>query len=202
MTPGHSPCRCWRKSRMVGYQGLSSRSRSQRQSGAKGSITQTGLASAPARCATAVSAVITRSRLAISAAVSARSPSSASVVDQLRVLRQRFHGGSGTILLQAVPGDPRHREQRREQRGRDRAPAIACVRAAAGPRQSHFQSGAIACSAGRANWRRGRPRRRDKAPGRARSKAWCRRRAAGSAGDSGSRIRAAPRRSTRSARCR
>ena len=51
----------WRNSRIVGYQGLSSRPSSQRQSVTHGSGTQTGLPSAPARCATDVSTVITRS---------------------------------------------------------------------------------------------------------------------------------------------
>ena len=69
------PHRRWRKSRMVGYQGVSSRSRSQRQSEENCTATQTGTPSAPARWASAVSGVITRSRLRIKAAASARSPS-------------------------------------------------------------------------------------------------------------------------------
>ena len=60
---------------MVGYQGVSSRSRSQRQSEANGSATQTGTPRAPARWASAVSGVIRRSRLLIAAAVSAKSSS-------------------------------------------------------------------------------------------------------------------------------
>ena len=67
----------WRNRRAVGYQGLSSRSRSQRQSGTKGSMIQTGFPMAPARCATAVSTEITRSRLATAPAVCAKSVSSA-----------------------------------------------------------------------------------------------------------------------------
>ena len=46
---------------MVGYQGVSSRPSSQRQSAITGSAVNTGRASAPARCATDVSQVTTRS---------------------------------------------------------------------------------------------------------------------------------------------
>ena len=56
--------------------GESGRFNIHRQSGAKGKSIQTGLPIAPARWATAVSTEITRSRLAISAAVSAKSVSS------------------------------------------------------------------------------------------------------------------------------
>ena len=59
---------------MVGYQGLSSRSSSQRQSGANGRATQTGTPSAPARWAMAVSEVMTRSRFFMTAAVSMKAP--------------------------------------------------------------------------------------------------------------------------------
>ena len=87
-----SPRRDWRNSRIVGYQGLSSRSSSQRQSGEKGNATHTGAASAPARCATAVSDVITRSRFSITAAVSQNAPPASSsltrqVFDWRRSLR-------------------------------------------------------------------------------------------------------------------
>ena len=58
------------KQPMVGYQGLSERSISQRQQAAKGRATQTGTPRAPARCATAESIVTTRSRFMITAAVS------------------------------------------------------------------------------------------------------------------------------------
>ncbi len=51
MTSAQSSPFFWRNSRMVGYQGLSSRSSSQRQSVTHGSSTQTGLPSAPARWA-------------------------------------------------------------------------------------------------------------------------------------------------------
>src|SRR5205807_1842685 len=52
-----SPARCWRKRRIVGYQGLSVRSRSQRQSGTLDSKTHTRTPSAPAKWARAVSEV-------------------------------------------------------------------------------------------------------------------------------------------------
>ena len=62
----------WRKRRIVGYQGLSSRPRNQRQSDTQGVISHTGLARAPARCATAESTVITRSSALMAAAVAAK----------------------------------------------------------------------------------------------------------------------------------
>ena len=55
--PGHFR----RKSRIVGYQGLSARSSIQRQSAAASSNVHTGTPSAPARWATIVSTEITRS---------------------------------------------------------------------------------------------------------------------------------------------
>ena len=67
----------WRSSLAVGYQGLSSRPASQRQSAEKGSQIQTGLPMAPARWATEVSTEITRSNCAMAAAVSAKSANSA-----------------------------------------------------------------------------------------------------------------------------
>ena len=57
-----SPLLCWRKRRAVGYQGLSARFRSQRQSAVYGNRIHTGLPMAPARWATAVSMDMTRSR--------------------------------------------------------------------------------------------------------------------------------------------
>ena len=61
------------KRRMVGYQGVSGRFNIQRQSGAKGSITQTGKPNAPARWAGAVSTLMIRSRAVMAAAVSMKS---------------------------------------------------------------------------------------------------------------------------------
>ena len=72
-TPSQAPWRCWRNNRIDGYQGEVSRPRIQRQSGANGTATQTGLPIAPAKCASAVSTVITKSSCAITAAVSEKS---------------------------------------------------------------------------------------------------------------------------------
>jgi hypothetical protein len=72
----HSRVSCCRNNRALGYQGLSSRSSSQRQSGACVNKIQTGLPNAPARCATLVSTDMTRSSCDISAAVSEKSSSS------------------------------------------------------------------------------------------------------------------------------
>jgi hypothetical protein len=72
-TASHAPGARWRNSRAVGYQGLSSRSDNQRQSGRWASRIHTGLPSAPARCATDVSTVTTRSSAAMAAAMSAKS---------------------------------------------------------------------------------------------------------------------------------
>ena len=73
ITPFQSPGAFCRNNRMVLYQGVSFLPSIQRQSGVKGSKSHTGLAMAPARWATAVSTVMTRSRLCITAAVSAKS---------------------------------------------------------------------------------------------------------------------------------
>src|SRR6266702_592951 len=71
MTSDQFPGELCRKSRAEGYQGLSVRSISQRQSAAYGRRTQTGFPILPAKCAIEVSTVITRSISAIWAAVSA-----------------------------------------------------------------------------------------------------------------------------------
>ena len=70
--PDQPPFRVWRNRRAVGYQGLSSRPLSQRQSLFQGSSTQTGRPSAPARWATAVSTATIRSSASTAAAVSAK----------------------------------------------------------------------------------------------------------------------------------
>ena len=75
ITPCQSPISVCLKSVAVGYQGLSSRPSIQRQSGENGNRIHTGLPRAPARCATDVSTEITRSRHAITAAVSVKSAS-------------------------------------------------------------------------------------------------------------------------------
>ena len=71
-----SPGLGWRNWRNVGYHGLSLRSSSHRQHVSKRLSSHTGLPSAPARWTTDVSTVTTRSSAAMSAAVSAKSPSS------------------------------------------------------------------------------------------------------------------------------
>lgn len=73
MTRGHAPGAGCRKSRAVGYQGLSSRFRSQIQSAAYCKRIHTGFPKAPARCATDVQVVMTRSSAVMAAAVSAKS---------------------------------------------------------------------------------------------------------------------------------
>lgn len=70
ITLSQSPGVGCRNRRMLGYQGLSIRSSIHRQSGEKGSSTQTGLPMAPAKCATEVSTLMIKSRCAIAAAVS------------------------------------------------------------------------------------------------------------------------------------
>ena len=74
-TPGQSRGAAGRNSRSDGYQGVSVRSSSQRQSGAYGSITHAGRPIAPARWTMAVSTQITRSSPSMMAAVSSK-PSS------------------------------------------------------------------------------------------------------------------------------
>src|SRR4029077_18844801 len=60
----------WRNRRRVGYQGLSLRSSSHRQSGTYRNATHVGRPSAPAKCATEVSDVMIRSSASMTAAVS------------------------------------------------------------------------------------------------------------------------------------
>ncbi len=73
ITPLQSSRAVCRKISMEGYHGVSLRSRSQRQSDAVGSNSQTGFPRAPARCATDVSTLTTKSSSAIAAAVSLKS---------------------------------------------------------------------------------------------------------------------------------
>src|SRR6266550_4766885 len=105
-TLAQSPREGWRNSRIVGYHGLSLRSSSQRQSAAACSMSQTGTPSAPARCATIVSTVMTRSRAAIVAAVSATESevNSAAIGGPSRVTRQLSYAGPRCKLTNATPG--------------------------------------------------------------------------------------------------
>ena len=93
-----SPADRCRNNRIVGYQGESSRSTNQRQSGDAHSATQTGTPSAPARCAVAVSDVMTKSRFFITAAVSMNAPL---VFVQVRskVFRRETIGRGGQLVL-------------------------------------------------------------------------------------------------------
>src|SRR5437763_886115 len=76
ITPVQLPNCCCRNSRALGYQGLSVRSNSQRQSALYGNRIQTGLPIAPARWAMLVSTEMTRSKFSITAAVLQKSNSS------------------------------------------------------------------------------------------------------------------------------
>ncbi len=94
-TASQSPSVFWRNRRMVGYQGVSVRFSSQRQSAMVERASQMGTARAPARCAAAVSAVMTRSRFFITAPVSTNAPVSASSasdssVTEMRPVRERI----------------------------------------------------------------------------------------------------------------
>src|SRR5579883_3300281 len=73
MTPVQSPGVLCRNSRSVGYHGLSSRPRIQRQSGFAGSRTNAGRPSAPAKCTGALSMLTMTSRAMMAAARSAKS---------------------------------------------------------------------------------------------------------------------------------
>src|SRR5271169_541906 len=74
-TPSQFPGFFWRKSRTLEYHDERSPDLSQRQSGPAWTTIQVGLPIAPATCATDVQTVTTRSRLEITAAVSAKSSS-------------------------------------------------------------------------------------------------------------------------------
>ena len=87
-------------SRIVGYHGLSVRSRSQRQSGEALSATHVGRASAPARCAIEVSEVMMRSRLAMIAAVSRKASGPRSSSSPRSSTRSR----NGTSRSCSAPG--------------------------------------------------------------------------------------------------
>lgn len=75
MTVSHACRSSWRNSRAVGYHGLSVRLSIQRQHGTYGIMIHVGLPIEAARCATAVSALITRSSVSMIAAVWAKSSS-------------------------------------------------------------------------------------------------------------------------------
>ena len=115
MTSAWSSPFFWRNSRMVGYQGLSSRLRSQRQSVTHGNSTQTGLPSAPATCATEVSTVMTRSSALIAPRRYRRSPRTAAARSSIGVLAfELFQIGRARAELQAGECSAAHGKQRRE----------------------------------------------------------------------------------------
>ena len=92
MTPVQSPNRSCRKMRIVGYHGDASAASRQRQHALKRSSIHTGLPSAPATWATAVSALITRSSVSMSAAVSAKSADRGARIDDARRVRAERGG--------------------------------------------------------------------------------------------------------------
>ena len=99
-TPSQSPRLVWRKSRAVGYQGLSSRPSIHRQSQTNVCATQTGAPSAPARCTSDESQPITRSTLFTIAAVSRNGPVSRSI----RSVRSTIGNRSDASRICSAPG--------------------------------------------------------------------------------------------------
>ncbi len=168
----------WRNSRIVGYHGLSSRPRSQRQSDTHGVNSQVGLASAPAKCDTAESMVMTRSSAAIAAAVAAKPTSLGRNIGDLEVAMRLEVGGTRPDL-ETDEGHALHLEQRRQLLELDRAPPVVDMLGIAGPGEPDLQPGHVLETA-RAS---ARPRPHPRAD-RARAPEWfraaCRRCAAGS----------------------
>ena len=124
------------------YQGESVRSSSQRQSAGAGIMTQAGRPMAPARWATALSTVMTRSRFCISAAVSPKSVRLA----PWSVMPARAKAGrsaSGDVLLQADQGDPGDLRQGLQHGERDGAADIVGVGGAAGPEDADLHAGGV-----------------------------------------------------------
>src|SRR5262245_58061056 len=78
-TDSQSPKAVCRNNRSVGYQGLSRRAVSQRQSGESRTATHAGTPRAPARWATALSDAMTRSSVFMIAAVSRKAPPERSI---------------------------------------------------------------------------------------------------------------------------
>ncbi len=128
--PSQSPCLVWRKSRMVGYQGLSSRSLSQRQSATTDRASQTGKPRLPARWETAVSGVMIRSSWLATAAVSRKSRLVLPSVDRARQLHDRKPASQRSKLIHAVAllqtdkTDPLHHGERGDLIQRKGSPPI------------------------------------------------------------------------------
>ena len=98
-----SPGAACRNRRVFGYQGVSPRSRNQRQSGTYFNAIQLGIPSAPARCAKAVSQLINRSQFSKIAAEIQEC--TGSVVKSGKILhdhtqRQLFELFCASVLLQ------------------------------------------------------------------------------------------------------
>ena len=154
----------WRNRRMVGYQRQSSPSSSQRQSGTCCRPTQTGRPSAPARCATDVSDVMTRSRHCITAAVSMNASGPASKSSPSVSIRSPS-GSAGKLLqpvmlLQADQPHARHLRQGQELLQRDRAAAFGGAGGIALPGDA--DPPAMRARSGRATLRPDRGRRSDR----------------------------------------
>ena len=130
-TGPHAMCTFWRKIRIVGYHGLSSRWVIQRQSGVVDSGIHTGTPSAPARWATAVSEVMNRSRFLSTAAVSMNGPGLlvqlAPQVGDRELAPKRIELLETGVLLKAEEPHARHARQRLEELQRDRAVPVARV---------------------------------------------------------------------------
>ena len=124
---------CCRNSRIVGYQGLSSRSSSHRHSG-RMAAAATGLPSAPAKCATAVSTETTRSRFSMTPPCPRSRRARREVVHSTRRQAReiRWRGGN----LQAEERRAGARYQRRQQPGRHRPVMVVLVLGIAGPDQA------------------------------------------------------------------
>ena len=121
-----------RKSRAVGYQRLSSRSSNQRQSTWNASKIQTGLRNAPAKCATAVSTVMTKSSCSIAAAVSARSAKLRADVPNIAAADCQFVAVT-KVVLKAIEFEILESRER-EQYGRwHRAPGVIGLLRISGP---------------------------------------------------------------------
>ena len=125
---------------MVGYQGLSSRASSHRQSGATGRATHTGTPSAPARWATAVSAVMTRSRIAQDRGGDEEVIESGAEVGDGEAVGDRGELVTARALLQAEEPDPRDAGQGGELEQGDRAEAVPWMVGTALPGDADLQT--------------------------------------------------------------
>ena len=127
-TPSQSPSLVWWKILMVGYHGVSSRPRGQRQSLTEQFASQTRTPRPPARWATAESGAITRSRCVMMAAVAVKSAARAGQ------LGDRKPPGAGLELIQPMFNLQRDQPdawqlgQWGKLRERERSPVIGAMR--------------------------------------------------------------------------